>query len=235
MTTDAPRADEKRSVAPSQLQMSARYVLIPGAGGAGRWYWQRVEALLEDAIAVDLPGPDPTAGLAEYTELVAAAADGRDDVVLVAQSMGAFTALAAFDHVRPRRLVFLNAMIPAPGETASEWWRNTGWDGPEPIDLQEHFLHDVPAEFLAMDTDIDHNEADIAFEQPCPFERWPDVPTTVLSGRDDRFFGLDFQRRVSGERLGLDVVELPGGHLNALSRPEAVASAVTSPSAARRR
>jgi hypothetical protein len=40
---------------------------------------------------------------------------------------------------------------------------------------------------------------------------------------------------VARERLGLDVVELPGGHLNALSEPEAVASAVARPSAARRR
>ena len=57
----------------------------------------------------------------------------------------------------------------------------------------------------------------------------------MLAGRDDRFFPLDFQRRVARERLGLDVVELPGGHLNALSEPEAVASALARPSAARRR
>jgi predicted alpha/beta hydrolase family esterase len=213
----------------------ARYVLIPGAGGAGRWYWQRVAPLLGDAVAVDLPGPDPAAGLPEYADLVEAAAGGRDDVVLVAQSMGAFTALAASERVRPQRLVLLNAMIPAPGERAGAWWKNTGWDGPEPIDLQEHFLHDVPPELLEDDDDTDHDEADIAFEQPCPFDAWPDAPTTVLAGRDDRFFRLDFQRRVARERLGLDVVELPGGHLNALSRPEAVASAVATPSGDRRR
>jgi pimeloyl-ACP methyl ester carboxylesterase len=205
------------------------FVLIPGAGGAGRWYWQRVAPLLDDAIALDLPGPDPDAGLPEYVDLVAAAADSRDDVVLVAQSMGAFTALAACERVQPQRLVLLNAMIPAPGERADAWWRNTGWDGPQPIDLQEHFLHDVPPEFLANGDETEHDEADIAFEQPCPFDRWPDIPTAVLSGRDDRFFRLDFQRRVARERLGLDVLELPGGHLNALSEPEAVASAVAHP------
>jgi pimeloyl-ACP methyl ester carboxylesterase len=70
------------------------------------------------------------------------------------------------------------------------------------------------------------DEADIAFSQPCPFDSWPDVPTTVLAGREDRFFPLEFQRRVARERLGLDVVELPGGHLTALSEPEAVAGAM---------
>jgi hypothetical protein len=33
-------------------------------------------------------------------------------------------------------------------------------------------------------------------------------------------FPLDFQRRVTRERLGLDVDVIGGGHLVALSRPE---------------
>ena len=69
------------------------YVLIPGAGGTA-WYWSRVVPLLERAghaaIAVDLPGDDESAGLAEYTDLVIAAidehTDGRGGVAMVAQS-----------------------------------------------------------------------------------------------------------------------------------------------------
>jgi pimeloyl-ACP methyl ester carboxylesterase len=214
------------------------FVLVPGAGGAG-WYWhlvaERLEAAGHTAVAVDLPGADPAAGVREYADLVLAAADGRDAVALVAQSMGAFTALAACERLDPQRLVLLNAMIPAPGETANDWWDNTGWERPESFTLETHFLHDVPAEVAAVLMEHESDEAEIGFEQPCDFARWPDVPTTVLAGRDDRFFPLDFQRRVARERLGLDVVELPGGHLNALSEPEAVASAVARPSAARRR
>jgi pimeloyl-ACP methyl ester carboxylesterase len=45
------------------------------------------------------------------------------------------------------------------------------------------------------------------------------VPTRVIAGRDDRFFPLEFRRRVAQERLGTDVDEVPGGHLVALSRP----------------
>ena len=41
----------------------------------------------------------------------------------------------------------------------------------------------------------------------------------MLAGRDDRFFPLEFQRRVAADRLGLAVDEIPGGHLVALSRP----------------
>jgi pimeloyl-ACP methyl ester carboxylesterase len=57
------------------------------------------------------------------------------------------------------------------------------------------------------------------FSQPWPLDRWPDVPTRVVAGRDDRLFPLEFQRRVAHERLGLDIDEIPGGHLAALSRP----------------
>src|SRR5262249_27238400 len=42
------------------------YILIPGAGGMA-WYWHRVLPLLEhsqrEAITVDLPGDDESAGL----------------------------------------------------------------------------------------------------------------------------------------------------------------------------
>lgn len=42
------------------------FVLIPGAGG-DPWYWHRVVSLLQevghDAVAVDRPGNDQTAGL----------------------------------------------------------------------------------------------------------------------------------------------------------------------------
>src|SRR5436309_3335483 len=105
------------------------FVLVPGAGGSA-WFWHRVAPELERAghtpIAVELPGPDPAAGLPQYAEIVLRAAGGHDDVVLVAQSMGAFTALAVCADLAPLRLALLNAMIPAPGETAGDWWENTG-------------------------------------------------------------------------------------------------------------
>jgi pimeloyl-ACP methyl ester carboxylesterase len=63
-------------------------------------------------------------------------------------------------------------------------------------------------------------ETDAVFGEPCRFERWPDIPIDVLSARDDRFFPVEFQRRVARLRLGKDVEEIPGGHLVALSNPE---------------
>jgi len=128
-------------------------------------------------------------------------------------------------------------MIPAPGETATEWWENTGSEParraaaraggyPETLDLQTCFLHDVPPELAAEAAQHQRDEADIAFRQPCPFARWPDVPTTVLAGRDDRLFPFAFQQRVARERLTIEAQPVPGGHLNALSEPEAVTRAL---------
>ena len=97
---------------------------------------------------------------------------------------------------------------------------------PEGFDLDTYFLHDVDPEIAAAGEPYQRPEADIAFEQPCPFKRWPEVETTVLAGRDDRFFPIDFQRRVVRERLGLEVKSLPGGRLNAISEPRAVTDAL---------
>jgi pimeloyl-ACP methyl ester carboxylesterase len=55
--------------------------------------------------------------------------------------------------------------------------------------------------------------------EPWPLAAWPKVPTRVLAARDDRFFPLEFQRRVARERLGVTPDEMPGGHLVALSQP----------------
>ena len=75
--------------------MTTSFVLIPGAGGMA-WYWHRVLPLLQgehhEAIAVDLPGDDESVGLSDYAEIVVRAIGERSNVVLVAQSLGGFTA-----------------------------------------------------------------------------------------------------------------------------------------------
>ncbi len=63
-------------------------------------------------------------------------------------------------------------------------------------------------------------QADRPFGDPWPLTAWPDVPTRFLAGTGDRLFPLALQRRVVPERLGVEVEEIPGGHLVALSRPE---------------
>jgi pimeloyl-ACP methyl ester carboxylesterase len=215
-----------------ELRMST-FVLVPGAGGAA-WYWHLVEPELRagghHTVAVDLPGADERMGLPEYTDKVVAAIDGQDDVVVVAQSMGAFPAAMACARVPVDTLVLVNAMIPLPGETPGQWWDNTGWEearlsaaeaggyGAE-FDLATYFLHDVPPEVVATGADHERPETDVAFGQPCDIEGWPPVTTRVVAATGDRFFPVTFQRRLAEERLGVRADEIPGGHLVALSQP----------------
>jgi pimeloyl-ACP methyl ester carboxylesterase len=201
------------------------FVLVPGAGGNAS-YWHRLAPELERlghrALAVDLPAADPEAGLAAYADAVVGTvttALGEDPapLVLVAQSMGGLTAPLVCDRLPVRLLVLLNAMVPLPGETGGAWWTATGHA--DPGDPTEAFFHDVPADVAAAAQAEPLEQTGRPFEDPWPLDRWPDVPTRVLAGRDDRFFPLDFQRRVAADRLGLPVDEVPGGHLVALSRP----------------
>jgi hypothetical protein len=213
------------------------YVLIPGAGGAA-WYWHRVVPLLEraghEAIPVDLPGDDALAGLPEYAQQVIGAAGDSGDVVIVAGSLGGFTAPLVTAKVAARALVFVNAMIPRPGETAGDWWDNTGavqareaaarrHGYSADFDLAEYFLHDVPPEIAAAGADHQRPEADAAFASPCDFGSWPAIPIRVVAGAGDRFFPREFQQRVARERLGVEADVLPGGHLIALSQPAGLA------------
>lgn len=226
----------------------SHYVLIPGAGGAA-WYWHRVIPLLEaaghTAVAVDLPGDDQSAGLPEYVELGLAACAYEEDIVIVGQSLGGFTAAMLADrliaaHRPPRALVLLNAMVPAPGETPGAWWGTVGQSeariaaaeaGGWPVEFDEvaYFLHDVDPAVAAAGADEQRPEADIVFGSVCDIAVWPAVPTRVLAGADDRFFPLALQQQVASDRLGIEVEVLPGGHLAALSQPDALAAALLRP------
>ena len=124
-----------------------RHLLVPGAGGQA-WDWHRLVPLLDAAVAVELPAGDETAGLAEYADtIVAAAGPDPGPVVVVGHSMGGLSAPLVADRLDVRRLVLLNAMIPAPGESGAQWWEGSGHSSVDigEFDEVEHFYHDLPA------------------------------------------------------------------------------------------
>ncbi len=214
-------------------------VLIPGAGGLG-WYWHLVERALQDlgydAYAVDLAAFGRT-GLPAYADAVVDAVDGRPDVALVAQSMGAFTVPLVWQRVPTGRVVFVNAMIPQPGETPGEWWENVGSeqarraaaarDGySEQFDVMTYFMHDIPEALVREMGERAVSQLDESFDDVCAFDRWPPIPIHAVAGRDDRFFPLELQQRIARERLGIEPFTVPGGHLAALSHPDELTAAV---------
>jgi len=221
-------------------------VLIPGAGGSA-WYWHRVTPLLlargVGAVAVDLPAADDSADLTTYADTVCDAVAGvTGPVIVVGQSMGAFTAPMVAARVDAAQIVLVNPMVPTADETPGQWWDATGQRAARiayferiglnriDFDMVEDFFHDVPQQ--VRDEALSQPEpqqSDTPFEQPWPMAGWPDVATRVVVGSDDRAFPLEFQRRVVRERLGVEVEVIPGGHLVALSHPEALTDAILAP------
>jgi pimeloyl-ACP methyl ester carboxylesterase len=207
----------------------ATYVLIHGAGDVG-WYWHLVEAELRerrhDVAAPDLPCDDDSAGLPEYADAVVEAIGDRTDLVVVAQSLGAFTAPLVCHRAPVDLLVLVAPMIPAPNEAPADYWTNTRY-GQE---VHEHyddeialFYQDVPPELAAQALKRGRRQSEARLFEPSPLEAWPDVATRVLLCRDDRLFPAPFLRRVAQERLGITPDEIDGGHTPALSRPKELA------------
>ncbi|MET0914649.1 MAG: alpha/beta fold hydrolase [Jiangellaceae bacterium] len=138
------------------------------------------------------------------------------------------------EHVPVDLLVLVNAMIPAPGESGNEWWTNTSHEqarkeqavrAGRPLtsefDAVTDFFHDVPHDVV--DEAMRRGEpaqSGTPMAEPWPLAVWPDVATRVLTARDDRFFPVEFQRRIARQRLGITPDEVPGGHLVALSQPK---------------
>jgi pimeloyl-ACP methyl ester carboxylesterase len=217
----------------------ASYVLVPGAGG-DEWYWHRlVPALRErghDAVAVALPAADDSAGWSEYADVIVDAMGDRPEPVLVAQSLGGFSAPLACARKPVEQIVLLNAMIPKPGETGEAWWSNTGQREAQleylatigitsegASDDRVLYFHDVPLDVVDEAQRREAEQSWTSMTQTWPLSAWPATPTRVLVSRDDRLFPEAFQRRVALERLGIEAETIPGGHLVPLADPEGVA------------
>jgi pimeloyl-ACP methyl ester carboxylesterase len=216
------------------------FVLIPGAGADPRVYEATIEALRgegHEALAPALPLDDQDAAPSDHADAVAQALPHDVRPLVVAQSLGAFAGPLVTARAPVAQLILLAPMIPSPGETAGEWWSNTGhreaiggllerhgpmgdW-GPQAI--AEVFLHDVDPRVATESAPLAGAPGRGMFGEPWPLDSWPDVPTRVLAPRGDRLFPLEFQRRIARDRLGLAVDEMPGGHLPMLSRPEELA------------
>jgi hypothetical protein len=216
------------------------YALIPGGGG-DPWEWHRLVPELEarghEVLAIRLPAENDTAGWSEYADAVIDAVGGRRRLILVAASMGGFTAPIVCTRRAVDLLVLVNAMIPVPGETFNSWGSNTksrdarrayhASIGLTPADAEDDaiiYYHDMPPELRAEAQGRTwQGQSNTPLDQPWPLAAWPGTLTRIVAGRDDRMFPLDFQRRIARERLRLEVDEIDGGHMVALSHPRELA------------
>jgi pimeloyl-ACP methyl ester carboxylesterase len=237
ISPDAKGTDESAGGEPVSSHVGSTYVLIPGAGGES-WYWHLVAAELRarghEVVAPDLPAADDGAHLEDYAKVVMDAIGERSNLIVVAQSLGAFTAPLLCERADVRQFVLVAPMIPARGESPGEWGSEFGLtdarraqderEGRDPdaeFDVLTAFFHDVPFYVIAEAFRRgEPRQSDTPFGDPWPLAAWPDVPTRVIAAARDRLFPLDFMRRIARERLGCEVEVIDSGHLPALSRPK---------------
>ncbi|MBI1765876.1 MAG: alpha/beta hydrolase [Acidobacteria bacterium] len=176
-------------------------------------------------------------GLAFHAETIVQALNdaGHDpaDVVCVAHSAAGMYLPLVVERWRPRRMVFLAALVPRPGLSVREQFQsdptmfNPAWVGQNPNDdnvALEFVFHDCPPERLewAMSTRV-FFYAKRAMGEPCPLTAWPQVPASYIVCTEDRTITPAWQRKAAREWLGVEPIEIPGGHCPNVSRPELLA------------
>ncbi len=222
-------------------------VLVHGAYH-GAWCWSRLQPELERlghrVTSVDLPITDPALGAAGYAATVLAALGNTERPVLVGHSMGGLVIPLVAAQRPVSRLVFLAAFLPLPGRSVNEQRMTEAIDGRIPprsaewMDLgddvwavgpntaTELFYHDLPADITAWAVARLRPQCYRAMNEPSPLARWPDVESRTIVCAGDRALNPDWLRAASRDRLGVEAIELPGGHSPFLSRPTELARAI---------
>jgi pimeloyl-ACP methyl ester carboxylesterase len=224
--------------------MSSNVVLVHGSYH-GPWCWDLLRPYLEESghqvVAVDLPVSKPSAGAAEYARAIIDGADWTSPAVLVAHSMSGLVAPLVATQRPVERLVFIAAFLPVPGRSANDQRQTEPIDPPTPsagaewIDLgddvwrvgphtaTELFFDDVPDDVAAWALERLRPQAYRVMREVSPLERWPDVRSDYIVCGADRALNPAWARRAARDRLGVEPVEIEGGHSPMLSRPAELA------------
>ena len=207
----------------------------------GNWHdgscWQPlVESLRtrgHGAVAPDLPYDDPNTGFQERVAPALGALESvSGPVVVVGHSVSSgYAALVA--NARPGSLLVhlcprLDPFRPPAGAptTFREGFpfppRNEDgamvWDTEKAIDAMYPRLPPETARALAERL---RPGAPPAGEYPLPGH--PDVPPVLIYATDDEIFNPDWERFMARELLGIEPIEIPGGHFPMVEDPESLA------------
>jgi pimeloyl-ACP methyl ester carboxylesterase len=207
----------------------ATFLLVHGAWHDGAC-WDAVRAELEElghrTAAPDLPVDDPAAGWERHAETVAGAL-GDDPAAIVVAHSWAGRVLPLVASLRPvSRLVYLCARIPATRSDEPVAYRPGAFEGIEErpdgsriVVDPAHMYGRVPAAVAARAA---------AGLRP---QYWPEPPELDVRAhprayilcREDEFAPLEWSRWAAREMLGVEPIELEGGHFPMLEQPAALA------------
>ena len=216
----------------------------------GAWCWDFVRPELERlghrVIAVNLPISDPALGAADYADAIDDALDPGSEPILVGHSMAGLVIPLVAARRPIRRLVFLAAFLASPGKSAADQRATEAIDGRVPpktaewTDLgddvwmvgpntaTELFFQDAPAAVSRWATQRLRPQSYRVMNEISPLTSWPDVESRSIVCREDRALNPEWVRAAARERLGVEAVEIDGGHSPFLTRPAEVAKLLDS-------
>lgn len=221
------------------------FVLVHGAYH-GAWCWDQLRAELERgghaSTAVDLPCDDPDAGAERYVdEVIHAIPKQADAVVMVGHSLAGLTIPIAASRTRTAMTIYLCAILPVPGlsfdaqradistrfEPSSPAVGNPDGSASWPEEgAIEIYYHDCPLEVAQTAARRLRRQYWKITLEVTPLRHWPAVPSAYILCADDRAISPEYGRMAARRQLGIDSIELPGGHSPFLSRPRELAQAL---------
>ena len=195
---------------------------------------ERLRARGHEALAPDLPLDDPSAGFERRARPAVRALEGASgSVVVVGHSMGtAYATLVAVAH--PASLLVhpcprLGGVEPPPG--APPTFRE---DFPFPAERADGTSAWEPeAAMAAMYGRLAPDAARALtgrlrpMAQPpdrYPLRRHPAIPTALVYAADDEFFEPEWERFMARELLGIEPIEIAGGHFPMAEDPDSLAA-----------
>ena len=205
------------------------------------WVWHKVIPWLRAhghrVVAMDLPLGDPSAGASEYADAISSTLANLDEPpILVGHSMAGMVIPVVASRRPVELLVFLAAAIPRLGKSLFDRFRGEerdmfqpDWPGKDPSRNRQHAL-----DYLFHDCDRTLAEEAISHlrpqassrvaPEPPPLKKWPGVPSQSIVCAEDRTLNPAWSREASRRLLGVEAIEIPGGHCPFFSRPDLLAA-----------
>ncbi len=208
----------------------------------GAWHddacWELLVTELErrghECVTPVLPLEDGGASYEDYAAVVIECLKGRDAPVLVGHSMSSAVIPLVAVRRAVRLLVYLcPAMGGFPPPPDEPRYQRPGYERP-PVDAdgRSWWPHDRAVSQLYGRLDRTsaarmaarlRPQPQTVFGAPYPLERPPEVPSTFLYAREDELFDDEWSRWIARSLLGLEAIELPGGHFPMLEHPAILA------------
>lgn len=215
------------------------FCLVHGSGhGPSGWdlLVPELKRLRHETVCVDLPTNEPEASATRYAKVIGESLNEfKDGAIVVASSASGMFLPIVPEYAAVVRMVFLAAVVPEPGKSLMERFQadpemfNRDWVGKDPSrdpEVAKRFLfHDCsPAVAGWAVKNVRLMYARAAMAEPCPLQRWPQVPSTYILCREDRTINPEWWRGEAERLLGEAPIELPGGHCPHVSRPAELAA-----------